>query len=307
MADLLIVGAGSIGVAAARAALEDGVVLGFSGVVDPDPVARAAGAATLDTAGFVSTLEVPLAKEGDRALLVFSSLVDDVAPEILRLTSAGYHVVSTCEELAWPPRHVWEAMHTAARSTRRVIIMTGANPGFVMDRLALLTAAASRQLKSVTVRRRVDSATRRDTFLPKTGHGLDRVGFESAVDDGAVGHRGIMASARLLAHTLGWPTNDVTQAIEPLMGEDGAVTGFHQAVLLRADSRTIDMALTIGWHLPDPGDSIVVEGEPPIRLEIPGGYHGDQGAIAQILSALRRCAELEPSFYRPTDLPLRFG
>jgi hypothetical protein len=176
-----------------------------------------------------------------------------------------------------------------------------------MDRLALLTAAASRRLKSVTVRRRVDSATRRDTFLPKTGHGLDRAAFDAAVGAGTVGHRGIMASARLLAHTLGWPTNDVAQAIEPLLGDDGLATGFHQTVLLRADRRTIDMELTIGWELQGAGDTIIVEGEPPILLEIPGGYLGDQGAIAQILSALRRCAELEPSFYRPTDLPLRFG
>jgi hypothetical protein len=51
----------------------------------------------------------------------------------------------------------------------------------------------------------------------------------------------------------------------------------------------------------------VVDGEPPFELVIPGGYQGDLGAAAEITTALRRCTELTPSFYRPTDLPLRFG
>mgnify|MGYP000390950942 CR=1 FL=1 len=39
---------------------------------------------------------------------------------------AGYHVVTTCEGLAWAPRHLWDAMHTSARSDGKSIIVTGA-------------------------------------------------------------------------------------------------------------------------------------------------------------------------------------
>ncbi len=304
MTALLLVGAGQLGSVAATAAVADGVVSSLSGVVDPDPAARAAFG---DVPGFVSTLDVPAAREGDRALVAFSSSAEETAPAILRLVSAGYHVVTTAEEMAWPPRHIWEAMHTAAKSHRRTIIMTGANPGFVMDRLPLVAVSASRSVKHITVRRRVDSATRRDTLVAKTGRGLSREEFDAAVADGSVGHRGIIASAKLLAHTIGWPTHDLTHSIEPLIGDDEQVNGLHQRAMLRAGDRSIDLELVIGWRIADPGDTIVVDGDPPIHLEFPGGYHGDQGAVSQILGALRHCNELTPSFYRPTDLPLRFG
>lgn len=304
MTSLLLVGAGQLGSVAATAAVADGVVSSLSGVVDPDPVARAAFG---QVPGYVSTLDVPAAREGDRALVVFTSRADETAQAIVRLVSAGYHVVTTAEEMAWPPRHIWEAMHTAARSHRRTIIMTGANPGFIMDRLPLLAASGSRGVKHITVRRRIDSATRRDTLVAKTGRGLTKSEFETAAVDGSVGHRGIVASAKLLAHTLGWPNHDVTHTLEPIIGDDDLVNGVHQHATVRAGERTIDLELVIGWRISDPSDTIIVDGDPPIHLEFPGGYHGDQGAVAQILAALRHCNELTPSFYRPTDLPLRFG
>lgn len=303
MTALLLVGAGQLGSLAANAAVADGVVSSICGVVDPDPEARAAFG---QAPGYVSTLDVPSAREGDRALVVFSSRADETAQSILRLVSAGYHVVTAAEEMAWPPRHIWEAMHTAARSHRRTIIMTGANPGFVMDRLPLLAASASRGVKHITVRRRVDSATRRDTLVAKTGRGLSVEEFEGALEEGSVGHRGIQASAKLLAHTLGWPHHDVTHSLKPLVDDD-VVNGIEQHATLRAGERTIELELVIGWRIADPGDTIIVDGDPPIHLEFPGGYHGDQGAVSQLLGALRHCNELAPSFYRPTDLPLRFG
>ncbi|NNC75188.1 MAG: dihydrodipicolinate reductase, partial [Acidimicrobiia bacterium] len=65
--------------------------------------------------------------------------------------------------------------------------------------------------------------------------------------------------------------------------------------------------LTMVWDVERPGDTIEIHGDPPIRLEMPGGYHGDRGTAAQVVRAIERCHELEPAFYRPTDLPLRLG
>ncbi len=306
MSRLLVVGAGQIGAAAATAALQDGIVASIAGVVDPDDAARTRLGEMHDAPMYSSTVQVPPAREGDRALVAVSPRVDVVAPEILRLLSLGYDVVSTCEELAWPPRHMWNALHTAARTHQRVIIMTGVNPGFVMDRLPLLAASACRNVKSVTVSRRIDSAARRESYIAKTGRGLTIEEWHGAVAEGTVGHRGLDPSARLLAHTLGWPNRDLVETLEPIeRGE--LVSGFRQRVILRAGEKTIDLDFVVDWGLAEPGDRIVVDGEPPLHLEIPGGYHGDLGASAQIVMALRRCTELEPSFYRPTDLPLRFG
>jgi hypothetical protein len=128
----------------------------------------------------------------------------------------------------------------------------------------------------------------------------------AAVASRDVGHRGLVPGARLLAHALGWPNHDVTETVEPVLDGDVA-TGMRQQVTLRAGDRVIRLELEATWQLADPGDVISVDGEPPFRLVIPGGYQGDLGATAEITTALRRCTELPPSFYRPTDLPLRFG
>ncbi len=297
MARLLVVGAGQVATGAAHAALADGVVDGIAGVVDTDGVARNRLAAALDSPGYAAVAELGPAREGDRALVILGPEVDAVAPAILRLLSLGYHVVSTCEELAWPPRHTWNALHTAARTHQRVIIMIGVNAGFVMDRLPLLAAAAARRVRTVTVTRRIDSSLRRETFLAFTGRGLDADAFRAAVATRDVGHRGLVPGAKLLAHALGWPNHDVTEAIEPVL-DGSTATGMRQVVALRAGDRSIRLELEATWQLAHPGDTIAVDGEPAFELVIPGGYQGDLGAAAEITTALRRCTELTPSFYR---------
>lgn len=307
MSNLALIGAGQIGTAAALAARDDGICSAISVVVDPDPSARAKLVAITGASSHASTAELSSAIEGDRALVAFSSDANKVGREIIQLVSLGYHCVTTCEELAWPDRHLWEALHTAAATEKRVIIVTGANPGFAMDRFPLLAAAATRSPSSIKVTRRVNTSRRRDSLIAKTGRGLTPEEFERAWQAGKAGHKGLEASARLLAHSLNWDHNDLRETIDPII-VDGIVTGYEQRVLVRTtDGRKISLRLILDENLDDELDEVVVEGTPPITMRIEGGYHGDEGAKAQILMALQRCRELEPGFYRPTDLPLRFG
>jgi 4-hydroxy-tetrahydrodipicolinate reductase len=308
MANLVIIGAGPIGTAAALAALEDGVADSITSVVDPDPGAREEIRGLTGAAGYASSADLPVGKEGDRAVIAFSSNADKVAPEINRVVTAGYHVVTTCEELAWPRRHVLDALETSARSNGRVVIVTGANPGFVMDRFPLMAAAAGRRVRHITVERRVDTSNRRDTLVAKTGRGRTKDEFDAGLIRGDVGHKGLEASAKLLATGLGWQVHDTRQTIEPILGDDDAVTGLRQHVHLRAEGElSLDLTMVMQWGLEDPVDSVEIDATPPLRFEIVGGYHGDTGTTAQILRALELCHDLEPGFYRPTELPLRYG
>jgi 2,4-diaminopentanoate dehydrogenase len=306
MASLLIVGAGPIGTSAARAALDDGVVSAISGVVDPDPGARRELELLTGAPGYESSADLPTGREGDRALVAFTSNAEKAAQEIVRLVSAGYHVVTTCEGLAWPDRHIWKAMHTAARSDGRVIVVTGANPGFSMDQFPLLAATASRNLKAITVSRRLDTADRRPQLVEKTGRGLSPDEFTAGLASGRLGHIGLTGSLKMLAHGLTWPNHDVNETVEPIVVA-GKVTGIHHHARLRSEGRTIDFDLVMDWQLPDPADEVIVDGEPPLHIRIEGGYHGDQGTTTQVVNALRRCTQLTPDFYRPIDLPLRLG
>jgi 4-hydroxy-tetrahydrodipicolinate reductase len=306
MVNVVIVGAGPIGSWGATAAVEDGVVAGVTGVVDPDQQAREELMDSTDAPGYASTVELPPAREGDRALVAFSSRADKVSPEILRLVSLGYNVVTTCEELAWAPHHVWDAMHTSARSSGRVIIVTGANPGFAMDRFPLMLATSARNVSRVRVERRVDSSHRRSSLVEKTGYHITPEAFAAGIPTGEIGHKGLDASARLIARGLLWPYHDVSVDIEPVFEGNRIVGADHHAALNTGDGRTIDLFLTMAWGL-DPIDRVEIVGEPPITVTIEGGFPGDEGTTANVVAAMRRCTELAPGFYRPTDLPLRLG
>ena len=196
MAELVIVGAGPIGTWVAEAAVADGVIERISAVVDPDEQARHELVAATGAPGYASTVELPVARSGDVALVAFASAAEKVAPVILRLVSAGYHVVTTCEGLAWAPRHLWDAMHTSARSDGKSIIVTGANPGFAMDRLPLLLAGASRDITLIHVERDMDTSLRRPSLVAKSGRGLTTDQFAEGVSRGRVGHKGLDSSAR---------------------------------------------------------------------------------------------------------------
>ncbi|NNC74876.1 MAG: Gfo/Idh/MocA family oxidoreductase, partial [Acidimicrobiia bacterium] len=222
---LVIVGAGPIGSAAAHAALEDGAAASICAVVDPDPEARDALRAEFDAPGYPSVDHLPEGRPGDVAVAAFTSRADEVAGEINSLVGLHYHVVTTCEELAWPKRHIREALDGSARTGGRVIIAAGANPGFVMDRLPLAVATASRNITAISIERRVDTSTRRDQLVAKTGRGLTTEQFADGVTSGAIGHVGLEISAKLVAGGLGLPTHEVTESIEPVVDSDGVVSG----------------------------------------------------------------------------------
>jgi 4-hydroxy-tetrahydrodipicolinate reductase len=307
MTGLVIVGAGPIGTWVAQAALADGVVGSIVGVVDPDDTARRELVASTGAPGYPTTVQLPHADSGDVALVSFASAAEKVAPDVIRLVSAGYDVVTTCEGLAWAPRHLWDALHTSARSDGRRIIVTGANPGFAMDRLPLLLAGASRDVTSITVQRSMDTSTCRPSLIAKSGRGLNAEEFEEQLLAGRVGHKGLDSSARLIARGLEWSHKDVTLDIKPILEGGVAMGARHTARLSGGDGREIVLELTMAWDLEEAFDRITIEGTPPIFVDIPGGYPIDDGTAAHVVAAIRHCATLTPGFYRPTDLPLRFG
>lgn len=307
MAGLVIVGAGPVGTWVAEAAVGDGVVDAVIGVVDPDDAARRELVAATGAPGYATTVQLPRSQTGDVALVAFASAAEKVAPEIIRLVSAGYDVVTTCEGLAWAPRHLWDAMHTSARSDGRTIIVTGANPGFAMDRLPLLLAGASRELTSIMVKRSMDTSACRPSLIAKSGRGLGETEFASQLAAGRVGHKGLDASARLIARGLEWPHKDVIHTVMPILEGTTAIGSRQSTTLSAGNGRSITLDLTMAWKLEEPFDQVVIEGTPPINVRIAGGYPIDDGTAAHVVGAIRHVVSLPAGFYRPTDLPLRFG
>jgi hypothetical protein len=115
------------------------------------------------------------------------------------------------------------------------------------------------------------------------------------------------SSARLIARGLEWPYKDVVVAIDPILVDGKAIGARHRAELSAGGGRVITLELTMAWQIDSPFDRISIEGTPPLCVEIPGGYPIDDGTAAHVIAAIRHAATLSPGFYRPTDLPLRFG
>ncbi len=300
-ARLILLGGGSVGVAAAQAAREAGLVEVVA-VVDPDEAARRRAARELAADGYLAMHDVPSA-DLEVALIAFGSRADAVAVAVRRLLEKGCHVVTTCEELADPAPQLRSALDDAARLAERCVVATGANPGFVMDRLPLLLATASHNVTRVEALRRVDTRARRGSLVVKSGRGLSPAEFAAGVAEGRIGHVGMPECARLVAEGLGWDDGAVDTAIEPVLDERGTVAGLHQLAHLAASGREVVLDLTMAWGA-EAVDVVTITGEPPLRVEIHGGYHGDLGTSAGVVAALRRLPDLPPGFYRPTDLPL---
>jgi len=85
-----------------------------------------------------------------------ASRLEQVKGELLDAVGRGLSVVSTCEELAFPWfRHpeLAEKLDQAAQKAGVVLLGTGINPGFVLDRLVATAGQACGPVRSVQVTR----------------------------------------------------------------------------------------------------------------------------------------------------------
>src|SRR5262245_22180648 len=251
------------------------------------------------------------------------SFLPDVAEQLGSALRRGASVVSTCEELAYPfHRHpeLARGLDALAVGNRAVLLGTGVNPGFVMDKLVATMMGACRSVERVEVRRVVDAATRREPLQRKVGAGLTRDEFAAVARTGRLGHIGLVESAQMVADVFGLPAaREVRESIRPRLArrpvvtehlrvEPGQVAGIEHDVTVEVEGRErirLELRMYVGAR--DPHDSIVVEGSPPISLRIEGGVHGDAATAAIVVNAARAVERLAPGLRTMLDLPLRFA
>src|SRR6266496_2989659 len=149
-ARVALVGLGPIGIEVGKALLSRANIelLGAA-----DPAATIAGKSVSDVIGAQgpkmavdsSAAALYARSAGNRekrdvSVLCTGSRLESVLPQIEEAVRSGLHVVSTCEELAYPElKHSVLAyrIDTLAKEHGVGVLGTGVNPGLVMDRLAL--------------------------------------------------------------------------------------------------------------------------------------------------------------------------
>jgi 4-hydroxy-tetrahydrodipicolinate reductase len=243
------------------------------------------------------------------ALHATRSTIVAVRDELVALVAAGCDVVSTCEELAVPDladRTAAASIDAAARSNGRRIVGAGINPGFAMDLLPLAIMQATIGTRTIEIRRFQDPLKRRAAFQRKVGVGRTRADCEADIARGVFGHVGLRESAYALARGLGWTIARGGERLTLIDAADGAsIDGVHQTYTAHTtDERTIRLRFRAIRGMKNDLDAYDIDGDPPIRVRIPGGLSGDQATANLALAAVLRLAPLAPGLRSGAELAI---
>lgn len=250
-----------------------------------------------------------------------TSYLSKVADELMQCLHAGLHVISTCEELAYPFRNhaaLAEQLDRCARQHDVALLGTGVNPGFAMDKLVLTLATACLRVNQVRVRRVVDAGQRRLPLQKKVGAGLTVEEFHTRVAAGSLKHHGLPESAAMLADSLGLPVDTMEETIEPVIAGEtlrsegleipaGRALGVRQVLRGLAQKQEIlslELEMYVGAR--DPVDTIVLRGVPDLRLSIPGGIHGDLATAAIVVNCIPALLAAQPGLRTARDIPMSY-
>lgn len=320
---VVLMGLGEIGQSIARAALAR-PELRLVAAVDPHPECVGQQLSALigvpaPALAVAEDLEEALrAGKGGVLLQATQSRFEDVLPAVEAAVRAGLHVVSTCEELAWPwlnHRDEANALDRLCHERNVAVLGTGVNPGFVLDRLPTVLAQVTGPVRHVLGVRVVDVSRRRGALQRKVGVGLDEKAFTEGAERGEIGHVGLAESAAMVAEgCVGVEEYEVDEDIVPLVAEEdapgpvrlarGQVAGLHHVARVFAEGgrEIVRLELTIAVGADDPRDELVLDSDPPLRLLIPGGIPGDEATAHAVVNAAPAVVELR-GIVSVLDLP----
>ncbi len=245
------------------------------------------------------------------------SRLADVANQLASLLERGAHVVSTCEELAFPlDRDIRERLQHIARAANVTLLGTGVNPGFVMDKLPLTLTAVCQDVKSVEIIRIQNASTRREPLQRKVGAGMTTDEFRAAVDAGRIKHMGLKESLILVGNGLGVEFDSVSEEkIEPIVADRvittqylsvqaGQVAGVHQTIYGKG---RIDVSLELRMYVGAEdvaADKVIIRGVPDVEMTIKDGVHGDRATAAMVVNAIPRVVQARPGVLTMDDIPV---
>ncbi len=318
-------GLGALGVQLARYGLrKEG--LQIVGAADPahagKDLGRVAGLQKDVGVTVVNDLDLLLeTADADVLIHATSSYLKETFPQMMEAIEAGLNVVSTCEELSYPLFKYPELsnrLDAAARKHGVTVLGTGINPGFLMDTLPVVLSAACTDIHRIRITRMMYSGNRRSSFQKKIGTGLSPEEFQKLIADGKItGHVGLVESVAMLSSAIGLQIDEVIELPpEPVICtqevtttfttvKPGQVAGLKSVALgQRAGKDVVTMEFFSHANVKRPYDSVVIDGEPPIRQRIEGGVHGDTGTIAMIFNAIPKVLNATPGLATMIDLPL---
>ena len=152
------------------------------------------------------------------------SFLDKVFDQIVLAVEYGYHVVSTCETLAYPwlkYPNLADELSRRALERNVVVIGTGVNPGFIFDSLPAFLTSICSKVEKIKATRIIDPSRRRYSFQKKIGLGLTSDEFREKMAKGEItGHVGYAESLMLLSEMVGLDIANVIEDQEPIISHE---------------------------------------------------------------------------------------
>ena len=318
-------GLGPIGAAIVRQVAQRPGFTIVGGVdIDPAKIERDLG----DVVGLPRRLGVKVAGDSakalkrakpDVAILCTGSSIKKVLPQVEAILKSKTPIVSTTEELSYPGyTHIRQArlIHQLAKKAKVAVLGTGVNPGFAMDALPIALTSVCERVDRVAVSRVQDARVRRLPFQQKIGAGLTTEQFQKKVDDGSVRHVGMTESIAMIADSLGWTLDRITDDIQPKLAsvtisseylavDPGYVCGIIQdGIGYRKGEPVIKLHMEAYLGSPETYDSVDIEGSPTLSMRIAGGIHGDVATASIIVNSIPKVLSATPGLHTMRDLPL---
>lgn len=348
MRRLAVWGTGNMGSTAIRSAVAfPGLTLTAVITSSPDKVGRdAATFAGLDTpTGVTATADADAALADCDAVAYMASgdiRAQEALGDIERCLTAGAHVVTpslySLYDPASAPAEWVERLAGAAEAGGASLLVSGVDPGWANDALAVLAAGLCTRIRTVRCQEIFDYSTYDQPHAVRVLCGFGApMGPEDPVPMMLLPTVPTMVwggNVRLIGRGLGLAIDDITESVErrPLaesvdtaMGrfERGTQGAFWLKIIGWADGRQrividhitrVDPSCAPDWPQPDEGvgdHRVIVDGDPQLtivtRADVPGGTRADGGnttAVNRLLGAVEWLATQKPGIYDGLDVPI---
>jgi hypothetical protein len=265
---------------------------------------------------------------------------DEAIADIERALRAGSHVVtpslySLYDPASAPPEWV-QRLTDAAQAGGASLLVSGVDPGWGNDALAVTAASLCTRIKTITCQEIFDYSTYNQPFAVKVS-----CGFGGSMEETpmmllpSIPTMVWGGNVRLIGRGLGIEIDEITEEVERLAleqtvdtvmgpfekGTQGAFflkvigwSGGKQRVIIEHITR-IHPTCAPDWPQPDQGvgdHRVIVDGDPQLtittRADVPGGTRADGGnttAANRLLGAIEWLATQPAGIYDGLDVPLR--
>jgi 4-hydroxy-tetrahydrodipicolinate reductase len=255
----------------------------------------------------------------DVVVLCTTSSLKVLWPQLETILALRVPVVATTEELVYPVGgnvRIARRIHDLAKRKKVAVLGTGVNPGFAMDALPIALTALCDRVDAIRVDRVQDTRARSLAFQQKAGTGLTREQFLRRVDEGLVRHLGLAESISMIADSMGWRLERITDDLQPKIAvqtvasdyiavDPGYISGIVQDGRgFREGTEVIRLHSEAFLGAPEPFDAVTIEGSPRVQQRINGGIHGDLSTAALVVNSIPRVLFAAPGLHTMRDMPL---